>query len=49
VRGKVVVATDADDAAIEAAARDEVTALLEGTTVRNVIVVPGRLINFVVG
>jgi leucyl-tRNA synthetase len=51
VRGKVVVAADADDVAIEEAARgvDAVAALLDGATVRKVVVVPGRLINFVVG
>ncbi len=49
VRGKVEVAADADQAAVEAAARIEVASRLEGTTVRNVVFVPGRLINFVVG
>ncbi len=49
VRGKVVIGADADDAAIEAAARTEVGPLLDGVTVRKVIVVPGRLINFVIG
>ena len=49
VRGKVVVAAGADDATIEDAARPEVAAALDGVTVRKVIVVPGRLINFVVG
>ena len=38
-------------AAAQAAARadDRVAALLEGATVRKVIAVPGRLVNFVVG
>ena len=50
VRGKVVVGADADDVAIEEAARgvDAVAALLDAGTVRKVVVVPGRLINFVV-
>ena len=50
VRGKVVVPTGADRAALEAAARgdEKVAALLEGKTVRKVIVVPGKLVNFVV-
>ncbi len=50
VRAQVTVAADADDAAHEAAARSgEVVAALEGKTVRKVIVVPGRIVNFVVG
>ena len=36
---------------LEAAARadDKVAALLDGATVRKVIVVPGKMVNFVVG
>jgi leucyl-tRNA synthetase len=51
VRGHIGVATDATKDQIEAAARAEpkVAALLEGATVRKVVVVPGRLVNFVVG
>jgi leucyl-tRNA synthetase len=51
VRGRITVGVDADAAALEAAARadDKVAALLEGVTVRKVIAVPGRLVNFVVG
>ena len=51
LRGKVTVPADADNAAIEAAARedDNVAEHLEGKTVRKVIVVPKRLINIVVG
>jgi leucyl-tRNA synthetase len=50
VRTRVHVPADADAAAVEAAARadDKVAALLDGATVRKVIAVPGRLINFVV-
>jgi leucyl-tRNA synthetase len=50
VRGKVVVPADADQAAIEAAARadDRIARLLDGKTVRRVVVVPGRMVNFVV-
>ncbi len=42
---------DADRSQIEAAAREDpkVAALLEGKTVRKVVVVPGKLVNFVVG
>jgi len=51
VRGKVTVAADADDATMEAAARadDKVAAALADATIRKVIVVPGRLVNFVIG
>jgi leucyl-tRNA synthetase len=51
VRAQVTVPADADAAALEAAARDEekVAAQLAGKTVRRVIAVPGRLVNFVVG
>jgi leucyl-tRNA synthetase len=51
LRGKVTVSSDADDAAIEAAARGEenVATHMEGKTVRKVIVIKGRLINLVVG
>ncbi len=51
LRGKVTVPTDADDAAIEAAARgdENVAAHMDGKTVRKVIVIKGRLINIVVG
>jgi leucyl-tRNA synthetase len=50
-RSRVVVPAGADAEAVEAAARadDRIAALLEGRTVRKVVVVPGRLINFVVG
>ena len=49
VRAKIVVPADADAQAIEAAARadDRIAALLAGKTVRKVVVVPGKLINFV--
>ena len=42
---------DADAAALEAAARadERVAGHLAGATVRRVIAVPGRLVNFVVG
>ena len=51
VRGKVRVASDADAAALEAAARadERVATLLDGKEVRRVIAVPGRMVNFVVG
>ncbi len=50
VRGRVVVAADADDDALKAAAiaDEKVRAFLAGATPRKVIVVPGRLVNLVV-
>jgi leucyl-tRNA synthetase len=50
LRARVTVPADADAAALEAAARAEekVAALLEGKTIRKTIVVPGKLVNFVV-
>jgi leucyl-tRNA synthetase len=50
VRSKVTVPVDADAATIEAAARCDArtTELLAGKQIMKVIVVPGRLINFVV-
>jgi leucyl-tRNA synthetase len=50
VRARVHVPADADATTIEAAARadERVAALLEGATVRKVVAVPGRLVNFVV-
>jgi len=51
VRAQVAVPADADAAALEAAARadERIVGQLEGKTVRRVIAVPGRLVNFVVG
>jgi leucyl-tRNA synthetase len=50
VRSRIVVAAEADAAELEATARadDKVAALLEGATVRKVIAVPGKMVNFVV-
>ncbi len=50
-RGTVAVARDADEATVRAAVEqlDGITRHLEGMTVRKVIYVPGRLVNFVVG
>jgi len=51
LRSKVVVPAGSDAAAIEAAARADarVRELIEGKTIKKVIVVPGKMINFVVG
>jgi leucyl-tRNA synthetase len=51
LRGRVVVAADADRAQIESTAREDpkIASLLDGKTVRKVVVVAGKLVNFVVG
>ena len=51
LRGRIVVAAGADGAEIERAARadSKIAVLLGGKTVRKVVVVPGKLVNFVVG
>jgi leucyl-tRNA synthetase len=46
-RGDVSVAQDADKTAVEAAARDAVAARLEGQEIARVVIVPKRLVNFV--
>jgi leucyl-tRNA synthetase len=50
VRGKITVASGASEADHEAAARGDarIAELLAGATVRKVVVVPGRMVNFVV-
>jgi leucyl-tRNA synthetase len=50
VRGKITVPADAGNAAIEAAAKsdEKIAAQLEGKQVVKSLVVPGRLVNFVV-
>jgi leucyl-tRNA synthetase len=51
LRGRVVVAADAGAEAVEQVAREDsrIAVLLDGKTVRKVVVVPGKLVNFVVG
>lgn len=49
VRGRALVPSGADDQAAEAAARAAVADHLDGVEVRKVIVVPGKLVNLVVG
>jgi len=51
VRARVTVAAGASEAEHEAAARADahIAALLEAATVRKVVVVPGRMVNFVLG
>jgi leucyl-tRNA synthetase len=51
VRARLTVDADLDRNGTEAAARGDahVAALLDGATVHKVVVVPGRLVNFVVG
>ncbi len=50
VRGRIIVATDADPATIEAVALadDKVIAATDGKSPKKVIVVPGRMVNIVV-
>jgi leucyl-tRNA synthetase len=50
LRGKIVVSAEADAAAVEQSARadEKIAELLTGKTVAKVIVVPGKLVNFVV-
>ncbi len=50
VRGKVLVSPDADKAALEAAARAEerIAEQLQSVQVVKIVVVPGRMVNFVV-
>ena len=47
-RGQVTVSSDADKSVVERAASESVKARLEGKKVARTIVVPGRLVNFVV-
>ncbi len=51
VRGKLTVAADISKEALEAAALgdERIKPLLEGKTIKKVIVVPGKLVNLVVG
>jgi leucyl-tRNA synthetase len=51
LRARVQVPANADEAATEGAARadDRIAGLLDGATIRKVIVVPAKLVNFVVG
>ena len=51
LRGRIVVPAGLDAGGIERAAREDpkIAVLLEGKTVRKVVVVPGKLVNFVVG
>jgi leucyl-tRNA synthetase len=48
LRARMKIAADADQDSVEAAARQEVSQHLEQGTVVKVIVVPGRMVNFVV-
>jgi leucyl-tRNA synthetase len=49
LRGRIQVAAEADPATLEAAARRDprIAKLLQGKAIRKVIVVPGRMVNFV--
>ncbi len=49
VRSRITVAADADAATLEAAALadERIRELVEGKTIRKVVVVPGKLVNVV--
>src|SRR5690606_31143215 len=49
VRSRITVPADADEATVEQAALadEKIAAIIEGKTVRKVIVVPGKLVNIV--
>ncbi|TAH35538.1 MAG: leucine--tRNA ligase [Planctomycetota bacterium] len=49
LRGRVLVPAAAARAAVESAARAAVADKLEGATIRKVVVIPDKLVNFVVG
>ncbi|MDP6942238.1 MAG: leucine--tRNA ligase [Planctomycetota bacterium] len=49
LRGRVTVPSDVQPDALETAAKEEIAELLEGKTIRKAIVVPGRMVNLVVG
>jgi leucyl-tRNA synthetase len=51
LRSKIHVPAGADEATLKAAALadDKIKALIEGKTIRKLIVVPGKLVNIVVG
>jgi len=51
LRGKVTVAADIDSKALESAALsdEKIRGLLESKTIRKVIVVPGKMVNIVIG
>ena len=50
LRGRILVPADADREALEAAARadEKILSLIDGKAIRKTIVVPGKLVNFVV-
>ena len=50
VRGRITIAADADNAAIEAAAKADVkvASFIEGKTIRKIIIVRGKMVNIVV-
>ena len=48
LRARVEILAESTEADVEAAAREAVTEHLAGVQVRKVIVIPGRMVNFVV-
>ncbi len=51
LRARITVPADLDAAALEASARadEKVAGLIEGKTIKKAVIVPGKLVNFVVG
>jgi leucyl-tRNA synthetase len=51
IRARLLVPIDADASALESLAREDATIapLLEGKTIKKVVAVPGKLVNFIVG
>jgi leucyl-tRNA synthetase len=51
LRGRIVVPAESDSTTIEGIAREDprIAPLLQGKTIRKVVIVPGKLLNFVVG
>ena len=48
VRARITVASDADEATVEAAAREAAAGVLEGKEIKRLIVIPGRIVTIVV-
>ena len=49
VRARMEIAADADPALVEEKALEAVKGMMEGKTLRKAIVIPGRMVNLVVG
>jgi len=49
IRARITVAADADSASVEEAAKEAVASHLEGKSLHKAVVIPGRMVNLVVG